>query len=41
VLIHSKALSKKVCRSLDTCLLDEDVGSFLETYSFDDIDLRK
>jgi hypothetical protein len=41
MLIHSKALSKKVCCSLDTCSLDEDNGDFVETYLFDDLALRK
>jgi hypothetical protein len=33
----TKTLESKVCSSLDECLLDEDIGGFVGTYLFDDI----
>jgi len=33
----TRTLEGKVCSSLDECLLDEDIGGFVGTYLFDDI----
>jgi signal recognition particle GTPase len=34
---NTRTLENKVCSSLDKCLLDKDIGGFVGTYLFDDI----
>ncbi len=37
----TRTIEDRTCSSLDECLLDEDIGRYVGTYLFDDIDVVK